>query len=357
VANVSIRYADRTSSLTLTAYDQPGNVVGVAVGQQTTLTSTGQCGVIDAWGTLRINSPTGPIASVTMHDSGNFFAIDDFTFSAGFQIIRPSDNDTFPLTQSSFTQTLPITFEAEPIAPGAAVQWTAQLNYATSGGRGHFQEVRNFATDPTNTTQNETYTSTGGKVTVQATETSTTTQTAQPISVYVVGTAIPDTDITARLVSLYGGATPNLMTGIAKRESSYTQFVTRSLFGISALWPTESPDGGSHIGLMQMPVSKADAWDWQANTSDGVTLFSASKLPAATRLANRIIASHPGLRQLNSVELEHMALVLYGPAASANLSAQYYAPVPSASGWDWAVNTTGNPNGIAYANYIFSNVR
>jgi hypothetical protein len=80
VTAVSTRYVDRTSSLTLTAFDAAGNVVGTAIGPQTSFASTGQCGVSDTWGTLSISSPSAPIASVSLHDAGNFFAIDDFTF-------------------------------------------------------------------------------------------------------------------------------------------------------------------------------------------------------------------------------------------------------------------------------------
>lgn len=86
VANVSLRYADRTSSLTLTAFDSAGNAVGTAVGPQTAITSTGQCGVSDTWGTLSINAPSAPIASVAIHDQGNFFAIDDLTFAVGCRV-------------------------------------------------------------------------------------------------------------------------------------------------------------------------------------------------------------------------------------------------------------------------------
>src|SRR5713226_5988376 len=63
VTAVSTRYIARTSSLTLTAFDTAGNVVGTAIGPQTSFTSTGQCGESDTWGTLTISSPSGPIAS------------------------------------------------------------------------------------------------------------------------------------------------------------------------------------------------------------------------------------------------------------------------------------------------------
>ena len=344
-------------NITMTAFDSTGNVLAT--------TQTGGPNFVGA-GTpnllLTVNTPGPPIAFVTFHDSGDTYTVDDFTFLAGLRIIQPTDASQFPLTQKSFTETFPVPFEAGPIAPSAKINWTAQLEYATSGGLGAFQKTIPFTTDGTTRVHTETYTSIGGKVTINANQ-DTPSLSAKPITIFIVGTAIPDTDITNQLITVYGGATPNLLTGIAVRESSYTQFVTRSLFGVSALWPTEShqtkqsPHSGSHIGLMQMPVSQANAWDWLANTANGASLFK-SKLASAGRLMNRIIATHSGLRQLTGVELEHMALVLYGPYASANLSAQYFAPTrTSSNGWDWVVNNTGNRDGVSYADSVFGDVR
>jgi hypothetical protein len=108
---------------------------------------------------------------------------------------------------------------------------------------------------------------------------------------------------------------------------------------------------------MQMPTStEIDyAWDWQVNTAAGVNLFT-SKLSTAQRKMNVIIQQHPGLSALNAVELEHMALVLYGPYASPNNMKQYYVPVLSKHRWKWVVNTTGNPKGVAYADSCLSAV-
>jgi len=335
-------------NVTMTAFDASGNALATAQTGGPNFVGAGTPNIL-----LTAQTSGPPIGSVTFHDSGNTYTVDDFTFFAGLRIIQPKDKDQFSLTESSFTATLPIAFEAGPIDPSATIQWTADLEYATSGGRGAFTDTRRFTTDETTRIHNETYTGIGGKVTLQADQ-NTPAVSAKPITIYIVGTAIPDSDITNRLVTLYGGATPNLMTGIAMRESSYQQFATSTLFGVSARWPHESFDGGSHIGLMQMPVNQANAWDWLANTSNGVNLFN-GKLAAAGRVTNRIIRAHPGLRQLNGVELEHMGLVLYGPHASANLSEQYFAPVRTATGGlDWAVNTAGNPDGVAYADFIFN---
>src|SRR6266852_2063068 len=153
------------------------------------------------------------------------------------------------------------------------------------------------------------------------------------------------------------------MTGLAQHESAYKEFVSQNLLGATALWPHESYDGGLHIGLMMVPVSEALAWDWQQNTNDGVNStdhgFLAAKLPLATTWMTRMIKGsstynvpkHNNLGQLTSSQLENMALVLYGPGASASWTRQYYIPVCpgtiSASGntwtcsgasWYWAVN-------------------
>jgi hypothetical protein len=81
-----------------------------------------------------------------------------------------------------------------------------------------------------------------------------------------------------------------LMTGIAEVESSYLQFFSQDLLGTTALWPHESHDGGSYIGLMQAPTAQALAWDWQQNASYGVTtVFLGQKIPAATNMMNYIL--------------------------------------------------------------------
>jgi hypothetical protein len=251
---------------------------------------------------------------------------------------------------------MPVSFGAG--GASTAVLWEAVLEYQTSGGRPAtpFRLTRSFQTSGTGRHE-ETYTSQGGKVTVTATLQATGAK-ASPISFFVTGTRVPAADITERLVNLYaGGATPRLMTGITDVESNYLQFKRRSLYGVTAFWPYEAYDGGSHIGLMMMPTAqKIDyAWNWQTNASDGVDLFK-QKLASAQRIMTAIIKNHNGLRTLSSVELEHMAVVLYGPAASADRGKQYYVPVQSRKGWDWIVNTAGNKDGVMYADSCFSRI-
>jgi hypothetical protein len=178
---------------------------------------------------------------------------------------------------------------------------------------------------------------------------------ATPVIITVTGTPIPEDWVTANFVSLYAsGATPRLMTGIASVESSYKQFEMRTLYKYPGYWPTEShQDGGSHIGLMMVSTSLAlkNAWSWRENSMEGVTEFVRDKLSAASRVMNKYIKSHAGLRKLTGVELEKMALVYYGPYGA---KGPYYLPAQQGSGWTWVKNASGNPNGVAYADSVRS---
>jgi hypothetical protein len=199
--------------------------------------------------------------------------------------------------------------------------------------------------------------------------------------VVIAGTEIKDAAITARLYDLYSNnssltkPTPGLLTGIAQQESSYQQFgreaktpvtivVNQDCPGISdARWPKESDDGGSHIGLMQVPTTNGDAWDWMQNTQTGRNIFVNDKLAAARKNAARIQREHPGLRDLSPVELENMAVLLYGPFAPkgslrVKLSKQYYIVENNSSGKPiWVKNTVNNPEGVRYADMCRSLVR
>lgn len=197
----------------------------------------------------------------------------------------------------------------------------------------------------------------GGRVKVIAEASSGgSTFDACPVEfVYIVGNAISDLDITARLTGLYNGATANLLTGIAEKESTYRQFGVFDKFGQTARWPLESFDGGSHIGLMQVPTTYDDAWDWHANTTEGARIFR-TKLRTAARLERRIRNNFKGLRALTAAERENMALVLYGPFAMAGLDNQYFRAVIQGGLPVWVVNTLNNPNGVAYADDARSKV-
>ncbi|MEO6064386.1 MAG: hypothetical protein ABIP49_01215, partial [Lysobacterales bacterium] len=219
--------------------------------------------------------------------------------------------------------------------------------------------VSSFNTNGTATKQLY-YQSRGGRGTVEAT--AGQDNAACPLEYfYVVGNDIPAPDITTRLVSLYNGATPRLFTGIASKESTYRQFATQTKYEKSALWPLESYDGGSHVGLMQVATSGAtirgdqgvrNAWDWLENTAFAADLFR-EKGRIAASLERRIRHNNRGLRALTNVESENMALTLYGPGAQASLNGQYYRAFQSPDGSvDWIVNTANNPDGVAYANSV-----
>lgn len=284
---------------------------------------------------------------------------------AKLEILKPIDNDDFDLIQSNHTATEPIDFQAhvEPAGGTDTVQWNVRLEYRTSGGRGPFVNERNFESAPEEIHQ-EIYTSMGGLANVSATAIiEGESKEAIPVTYTITGIVIPDAEITNRLIELYHGPTERLMTGIAMVESSYRQFAITTLYRRNDLWPLESYDGGSHIGLMQVPVNMQWAWDWMENTYEGVRLFQHEKIPAARRIANRIRAQirqqYAGhLRPLDRVELERMALVLYGPHASADLWRQYYVPQQTPAGdWEWVVNTAGNPGGVAYADLVWDSMR
>jgi hypothetical protein len=315
---------------------------------------------------------------------------------------------------------------------GHQITWTAQLTYSTSGysntpsvGGTISDPPRNFTTS-SGGVQNEVYQSEGGQVQVTATTTASDGSTVKDcVTFYVEGPSggILNPTITSRLDSLYStGATPNLMTGIAMKESSYAQFLEPpqppkniDLFNLyastngvkAAKWPLESKlssglsDGGSHIGLMMVPTTGLLAWNWFQNTNDAVNSadhgFVAVKLPLANTWMNWIISgnnkknipAHPGLPSFlsPSVQMENMALVLYGPKASSLWTQQYYIPVCPPPGvitvkgntwtckggsWYWAIddpaidpNVTasnigpgvtvfGNPDGVNYANTVRS---
>jgi hypothetical protein len=140
------------------------------------------------------------------------------------------------------------------------------------------------------------------------------------------------------------------MTGISCWESEgYWQFSHRNILYDDVgnnLWPFESNDGGSHIGLMQVPTTMNTAWDWKTNTYDGVVnWFINQKLPFSHSYVDRVRVAHPGLRDLTPVEHENNALILYGEHASA--TQHYYEP--NSDFTDWIINTAGNPDGVIIA--------
>jgi hypothetical protein len=136
------------------------------------------------------------------------------------------------------------------------------------------------------------------------------------------------------------------------KESSYGQFSDTTLLGYIGKWPLESYDGGSHIGLMMVPLTMDDAL---TNTQTGVGVFY-DKIQAARVLERRILRNYHGLLHLTDVEIENMSLVLYGEFGSSILDRQYYIPQVSGNTVDWVVNIANNPDGVAYADNVQNQV-
>ncbi|MFQ6082400.1 MAG: hypothetical protein ACE5WD_03465, partial [Candidatus Aminicenantia bacterium] len=219
--------------------------------------SCGGCAAFLMMGFYVYNNPyiKPGLWEVRVYRDGTLFGSDNFTIKCGesIEIIRPKEGDDFDLTQN-YTATSDITFEAvfEPSTITEPINWTLDLEYLTSGGRCGCSNQRSFTTDP-NEQHSEFYESMGGQLTINASATVNECQVqAEPVIVTITGVTIPETLITDRLVQLYHGPTARLMTGLAQVESSYLQFSTRTLYNRTDLWPQESYDGGSHIGLMQV---------------------------------------------------------------------------------------------------------
>jgi len=233
-------------------------------------------------------------------------------------IVAPIDQSQFSLTDANFTTTPTITFQVDPGGGNedVPVKWRTRLEYQTSAGLGAYNVGGSFDTIGFGTYETN-YVGIGGRLSVQATaRTNRILQTAGPNFVFITGASIPEDRITERLIRLYDGPTPELMTGIAAVESDYLQFRRMTLYDFPAQWPNEGADGGNHIGLMQVPVSQAHAWDWLANTEDGVAEFY-RQLANARKTEAALIARHEGLRELTDVERENMALVRFGPYGAA----------------------------------------
>jgi hypothetical protein len=293
-----------------------------------------------------------------------------------FYIVSPQSSADYTLDQD-YTSTDPIPFVANSSDTTMQMNWNNVLAYQTSGGKGGISSSLPFTTSP-GMIQPEVYTNIGGQVT------STVTQGSQnqKVTFFITGTSIPDTTITSELDSLYNGKTPNLMTGIAEVESSYAQFSSRALYGVNAFWPTEGPDGGSHVGLMMdcvVPTSKKAPcgndqktwagieWNWQTNASNGVTLFTTDKVHFAKLYEKRLVKSVNKIVALTPSQLEDMAVGLYGPSAKSGFENQEYIPTcvgGTINGkdcvggtWEWEYNTQNNPGEVLYVANVRKNLQ
>jgi hypothetical protein len=261
-------------------------------------------------------------------------------------ITSPAADEQDALDQSNYTATSPVSFTAQAADTTTAISWSAELQYATSRGKGAYSSTQTFSTQP-GATQPETYTSQGGQVKTTATQ----GPSSANVTSYVVGASIPQSAYTTVLGGLYStGATPTLLEQIATYESSYAQFTSRTLFHTSALWPTESYDGGSHIGLMQVPVKDGIGvdFDYNQNAQAGATLFTGNIGLAARRL-KKIRSQNHGLPEPTGVQIENEALSFYNVGTGPS----YYIVTTGTNGMpQWTENTAGDAVGTAYADCV-----
>lgn len=280
------------------------------------------------------------------------------------EIIKPKNNDDFELIQGNYNQTYPVEFQAELIPTTIdTINWNVNLEYRTTGGKcSNCNHIIEFKNSPFEITP-KTYNSMGGQAIVNAyAEIDEKIIKASPVKFTITGTNIPEALITSELISQYNGPTKRLMIGVADVESSYEQFSEINLYGRQDLWPKESYDGGSHIGLMQVEITMENAWDWLKNIKYGINLFEKQKVPLARIWERRIkedarekYKCH--LRNLTNEELENIALVCYSPYASDKLFKQYYYynVTQDEEGnkiCEWIVNNDGNPSGVEYVNKV-----
>lgn len=249
-------------------------------------------------------------------------------------LVKPTINSDFDMTANNYrTAEISTQVNLKRCGPNY-VTWQYDVEYTSSGGVGPFTKPSTTATKVTDSVQKISISAAGGKVKL----TPKLQQTGEllvssPIEVTVTGSKIPNSDITARLKSLYSGVTPNLFTGVALIESSYRQFDERlNIYGRVDRWPvenfkTKNVPRGTYIGMMMVTNSMDRAWDWYTNTQYAVNFFNNDKRSIALLWERKIIkdaSKHCSLRELTELERENMTLVAYGNGANNNLRGQYY---------------------------------
>ena len=175
-------------------------------------------------------------------------------------------------------------------------------------------------------------------------------------TIYVDGTQVPTSNIKGAMTSEYQALEPsgtsNLFTGIAWNESEYKQFVQFNWYGTNGCWPYQSYDGGSHIGIMMVPTTQNEAYDWTQNVQNGVNLFAGDKMTFAASWESRIMSQYPQLPQLTTVQRERDALVFWGPyAGTVSQSGAYWVANPQGTAW---VRTNLNPKAANWVDMVES---
>jgi len=192
--------------------------------------------------------------------------------------------------------------------------------------------------------------------------------------VYVDGTSVPLSTVKTQMKADYSfpGGTPNLPLGMACRESRFRQFSTTTLkssqgptiplllWGINACWPNQSYDGGSHIGITQVPSSMDNGFDWLNNTYQGVTVtLVQDKIGSAQRYETQKRNQYPALPALTTAQTENNALFFYLRGQYRRVNGQtifkdpYYMPNNAGTGW---ILNPNDPGATGYVNQIRANL-
>jgi hypothetical protein len=293
------------------------------------------------------------------------------TSSTSLSIVVPAQGENDLLDQTDYTATSDIDFQAQaPSAPsGTQINWDVDLEYVTSGGIAVTPNEYTFVTtsDGATNTYPLSFQSEGGQLTSNATATiSGTLVNAPQVQSFITGTAIPNSEITSELTSLYQpgftGYTPQLLCQIALQESAYRQFKTETLFGVSARWPIENfPTltvvAGEYIGLMQVPTQMNTAFDWTQNAEAGDAVFQ-DKINEVLTYQDSQREKYPLLPRMTGRQIEDSALALYGGFADHLKGGKlhFYIPGTSVTGQSiWVLNpaddyTSGE--GISAATYV-----
>jgi len=248
------------------------------------------------------------------------------------EIMEPDEADQFKLDQNDYRETSNIVFQARllPTDLMGTINWVLELSWGPSPQRTGFSEQEQFSSD-SGAEYTKKYTAEGGKLDVQASGT-THGVTCDPktVTAYVVGTAIPNDTIIARVKNLYDpdqeltqaekdkladlNWTDGICWGIIVKESSTMQFYNQTVenYPVERM-PYVSDDDlngkygddndGSHVGLMQVVTTKARAWDWQVNTAYGVGFYE-EKLSIALNHWQNVKDSYPDATKWTAQQLE-----------------------------------------------------
>ena len=313
-------------------------------------------------------SPGGRTVAVTSRGaSGNGFAPGpgkwESSNSANVRVLGSScdatinnDGQVYSLSGPDYrSATIPLSVTS---SCSGSVTWSIFSQYVSRNGRygrafwgpfnvtGSLNQIVNFAPGI----------GVGGRAFATATIFSGGNTTSTSATFYVTGADIPSSVITNYLTSIYSGYTSRLLTGIADKESNYYrktpykgQFseevtvptgtpnqyikIPLVLYGVAGYWPTESFDGGSHIGLMQNTANGNLAFDWQANANAGNAVMVWAN--GRSRAYANSEKSQPGcsnLRDPSPLQLEDNALMFYTRGYRYPRSVAQYVPNSKCNG-------------------------